>query len=82
VVCLTGTRKGKSLLGYFSLAYTKQKRTGLSARPITGQSPKFNLKSFTFMSFRACIYQQKVTFSSDLSHGNSKQEHDFFDIFL
>ena len=32
--------------------------------------------------FRACIYQQKVTFSSSLSHGNSKQKHDFFFIFL
>ena len=27
--------------------------------------------------FRACIYQQKVLSSSSLSHGHSKQEHDF-----
>ena len=35
----------------FLLHVQKKKRTGLSARPTTGQSPKFKLKSFTFMSF-------------------------------
>jgi hypothetical protein len=32
--------------------------------------------------FRACIYQQKVLSSSSLSHGHSKQEHDFLLICL
>jgi len=53
VVCLShGHSKRKNdFWVIFLLHLQKKKRTGLSARPTTGQSPKFKLKSFTFMSF-------------------------------
>jgi len=66
------TRINRKLEGKTSgKKFTNQRaRSPGTCKSTFGYFPHLNL-------FRACIYQQQVFVSSGLSHGHSKQEHDF-----